>query len=201
MAIKKPLVVGMGHVGSLIALLLGELGMQVAGVDVEKAPSIPGNIDFTSADITDLPTLIRLCEGQDAVIACLPYHLILSVAQVAHTLGIHYFDLTEDVVTTQAIRALGASASAVMIPQNGLAPGLIGMVGAYLAQQFDPGTLRHIKLRVGALPQHPTGQIGYAVNWSPEGLIRQYTSVCDVLVNGKRHQVPALSNPESPAPP
>ena len=75
MAIKKPLVVGIGHVGSLIALLLGELGMQVAGVDVEKSPSIPVNMHFTSADITDLPTLTRLCEGRDAVIACVPYHL------------------------------------------------------------------------------------------------------------------------------
>ena len=40
------------------------------------------------------------------------------------------------------------------------------------------------------------GQLGYAVNWSPEGLIRQYTTLCDVLVHGTRHQVPALSNPE-----
>jgi saccharopine dehydrogenase (NAD+, L-lysine-forming) len=49
---------------------------------------------------------------------------------------------------------------------------------------------------VGALPQHPTGQLGYAVNWSPEGLLRSYTAACDVLVNGKRHTVPALSDPE-----
>jgi len=196
MAIRKPLVVGMGRVGSLLALLLGELGMQVAGVDMDKGPSIPPNVEFTSADVTDPHILARLCQGRDAVIACLPYHLILGVAQIAHAVGLHYFDLTEDMATTQAIRTLAASAGAVMIPQNGLAPGLIGMLGAYLAQQFDPGTLRHIKLRVGALPQHPTGQLGYAVNWSPEGLIRQYTTVCDVLVNGKRHQVPALSNPE-----
>ena len=196
MAIRKPLVIGMGRVGSLITLLLSELGMQVVGVDMNKEPAIPVNVEFVSADVTDPRKLARLCRGRDAVIVCLPYHLISGVAQVAHTRGIHYFDLTEDMATTQAIRTLAASASAVMIPQNGLAPGFIGMLGAYLAQQFDPGTLRHIKLRVGALPQHPMGQIGYAVNWSPEGLIRQYTTVCDVLVNGKRHIVPALSNPE-----
>ena len=78
-----------------------------------------------------------------------------------------------------------------MIPHNGLAPGFIGMLGAYLAQQFEPGALRHIKLRVGALPQHPTGQLGYAVNWSPEGLLRSYTAACDVLLmasgTGCRH--------------
>ena len=196
MTIHKPLVVGMGRVGSLIALLLSDLGMQVAGVDRHQGPTVPATVEFTSADVTDPSTLARLCHSRDAVIACLPYHLLLGVAQVAHAVGLPYFDLTEDVATTQAIRTLAASAGAVMIPQNGLAPGLIGRLGAYLVQQFDPGTLRQLKLRVGALPQHPTGQLGYAVNWSPEGLIRQYTTVCDVLVNGQRHQVPALSNPE-----
>ena len=150
MAIEKPLVVGMGRVGSLIAPLLGELGMQVAGVDRDQGPSIPDNVEFTSADVTDPHSLARLCRGRDAVIACLPYHLIRGVAEVAHAVGLHYFDLTEDVATTQAVRTLAASADAVMIPQNGLAPGFIGMLGAYLIQQFDPGTLRHIKLRVGA---------------------------------------------------
>jgi saccharopine dehydrogenase (NAD+, L-lysine-forming) len=192
----KPLVVGMGRVGSLIALLLSKLGMQVAGVDMVQPASIPDNVEFATADVSDPHILARLCQGRDALIVCLPYHLILGVAQVAHRSGLHYFDLTEDMATSHAIRMLAASADAVMIPQNGLAPGFIGMVGAYLAQQFDPGTVRQIKLRVGALPQHPAGQLGYAVNWSPEGLIRQYTTVCDVLVNGRCHKVPALSDPE-----
>jgi saccharopine dehydrogenase-like NADP-dependent oxidoreductase len=118
MAIRKPLVVGMGRVGSLIALLLSELGMQVAGVDMEQGSSILAHVEFASADVTDPRVLVRLCHGRDAVIVCLPYHLILGVAQVAHTSGIHYFDLTEDVATTHAIRMLAASAGAVMIPQG-----------------------------------------------------------------------------------
>lgn len=76
MAIRKPLVVGMGRVGSLIALLLSDLGMQVAGVDMHQGPSIPDNVEFTSADVTDPRILARLCQGRDAVIACLPYPLI-----------------------------------------------------------------------------------------------------------------------------
>jgi len=132
MAISKPLVIGMGRVGSLITLLLSKLGMQVVGVDMNKEPAIPANVEFVSADVTDPRKLARLCRDRDAVIVCLPYHLISGVAQVAHTRGIHYFDLTEDMATTQAIRTLAASAGAVMIPQNGLAPGFIGMLGAYL---------------------------------------------------------------------
>ena len=125
-AIHKPLVVGMGRVGSLIALLLGELGMQVSGVDTVPAPYIPDSVDFIRADVTNPDVLASICRDQDAVIACLPYHLILGVAQVAHKVGVHYFDLTEDVATAHAVRLLAASAGAVMIPQNGLAPGLTG---------------------------------------------------------------------------
>src|SRR5262245_6435901 len=91
MAIRKPLVIGMGRVGSLITLLLSELGMQVVGVDMNKEPAIPVNVEFVSADVTDPRKLARLCRGRDALIVCLPYHLISGVAQVAHTRGIHYF--------------------------------------------------------------------------------------------------------------
>jgi saccharopine dehydrogenase (NAD+, L-lysine-forming) len=196
MSITKPVVVGMGRMGHLIAFLLAELGMQVVGVDMQEAVELPANVDFVRADITDPPVLSRLCHGRDALITCLPYRYILAVAQVAQKVGMHYFDLTEDLTTAHAVRALADTARGVMIPQNGLAPGFIGMLGAYLAQQFDPGSLRFIRLRVGALPQHPTGQLGYAANWSPEGLVNAYLRPCEVIVHGKRQYMPPLSNPE-----
>ena len=105
MAIRQPLVVGMGRVGSLIALLLSELGMQVTGVDMQQGASIPAHVEFASADVTDPRILARLCHDRDALIVCLPYPLILGAAQVAHTSGMHYFDLTEDVATTHAINS------------------------------------------------------------------------------------------------
>lgn len=196
MGITRPVVIGMGRVGMLIASLLSELGMQVTGVDIQEASEFPESVEFLRADVTDADVLTRLCGGKDAIITCLPYSLILGVAQVAQQVGIHYFDLTEDLATAHAVRALAASAPAVMIPQNGLAPGLIGMLGAYLAQQFDPGSLRCIRLRVGALPQHPTGQLGYAANWSPEGLVNAYVRPCEVIVHGQRQHMPSLSEVE-----
>ena len=74
MAIRKPLVVGMGRVGSLIALLLSELGMQVAGVDMQQGTSIPESVEFTSGDVTNPRILARLCHGRDALIVCCPTH-------------------------------------------------------------------------------------------------------------------------------
>ena len=77
-----------------------------------------------------------------------------------------------------------------MAPQCGLAPGFIAIVGASLAENFD--RIRSIKLRVGALPQHPTGLLGYAFNWSPEGVVNEYLNDCEVIEDGVRKWVSPL---------
>ena len=91
------------------------------------------------------------------------------MAKSAHEAGIHYFDLTEDVPTTKAIIEMSKTSKGLMAPQCGLAPGFVGIVGASHAAAFDK--CRSIRMRVGALPQNPTGLLGYAVNWSPEGIV------------------------------
>ena len=97
--------------------------------------------------------------------------------------NIHYFDLTEDVPTTKAILDLSKLSGKLMAPQCGLAPGFIGIVGADLIARLDE--CRSCKLRVGALPQNPTGLMGYSFNWSPEGVVNEYLNDCEVLEDGK----------------
>jgi len=117
------------------------------------------------------------------------------VAEAAHASGTHYFDLTEDVPTTNRVLELAAEgAQRVYAPQCGLAPGLIGIVGASLTRHFD--TLRSIELKVGALPRHPAGLLGYAFNWSAEGVVNEYLNDCEVLRSGHRQMVPAMTELE-----
>ncbi|MGL5010152.1 MAG: saccharopine dehydrogenase family protein, partial [Paracoccaceae bacterium] len=141
-------------------------------------------------DLSDTAALQSALAGQHAVLSCLPYHLNIGVATIAHALGLHYFDLTEDVPTTRHIRELAKSSKGLMAPQCGLAPGFVGIVGAHLAQQFD--RIRSIKLRVGALPQNPTGLLGYAFNWSPEGVVNEYLNDCEVIEEGVLKTVSAM---------
>ena len=198
MPISRPAVLGLGGIGNLVATLLSNLGMQVVAIDKAQLRGRPTDrsIEFRPADVTDPVALSHALTGCDAAIACLPYSLILPVARVAHTKGLHYFDPTEDVETMEAIRELSQTATGVMIPQNGLAPGFIGILTAHLASQFDTGSLRYIKMRVGALPQHPIGQLGYAGNWSLEGLVHEYTAECDVIANRRRQKEAALEDVE-----
>lgn len=196
MSIKSPLVVGMGGVGNLVAILLHELGMDVKGLDLARHAEADAPVDVITGNVTDEVVLRAAMSDRDAVISCLPFHLTLHIAKAAHQAGIHYFDPTEDVATTEAIYTMAQSSKAAMIPQNGLAPGFIGILGADIAREFDEGSLRHIKMRVGALPQHPIGQLGYAGNWSLEGLVHECIADCDVIENGRRQKIPALKNAE-----
>jgi saccharopine dehydrogenase-like NADP-dependent oxidoreductase len=193
---KSIVILGLGGVGSLVATMLRDLGASVRSVDLRESPDAPDGIEQLTGDVTDPATLKSALSGQDAVISCLPYQQTLIAAQAAHDLGLHYFDPTEDVRTTKEIRKMAPSASHVMIPQNGLAPGFIGILGSELARQFDEKGLRHIRLRVGALPQNPIGQLGYAGNWSLHGLVHEYIADCEAIVNGEQHTVPALRRRE-----
>ena len=69
-----------------------------------------------------------------------------------------------------------------MAPQSGVAPGFVGIVGAHLAECFE--TVRSNRLRVGALPQHPTELLGYVYNWSPEGVVNEHLNDCEVIGEG-----------------
>ena len=194
MGFDKVAVLGLGKVGQLAATFLHHAGFQVTGID-QRAPRDDGGFKVHTVDIADPAVLHSELSSNDAVLSCLPYHLNKMVAGVAHELGLHYFDLTEDVSTTQTILDLSTTAKGVMAPQCGLAPGFVGIVAASQVESFD--VCRAVRMRVGALPQHPTGLLGYAFNWSPEGVVNEYLNDCEVIEEGQRKWVSPMEWRES----
>jgi saccharopine dehydrogenase-like NADP-dependent oxidoreductase len=191
--IERVTVIGLGKVGELVATLLHLGDFAVLGVDTRAREGLA--FPTTVADVRDGATLTGLLGDTDAVVSCLPYHLNLAVAEAAAATATHYFDLTEDVDTTKRVRELAVDSDASFAPQCGLAPGLIGIVGASLTSDFEE--LRAIELRVGALPHTPSGLLGYAFIWSPEGVVNEYLNDCEVIRGGKQQSVPAMSGLET----
>lgn len=180
MTIKSILVLGLGKVGSLVGVLLTQTGFQVTGTARSERTELP--FETKKIDVSDIHQVVELMKQHDAIVSCLPYHFNLAIAKHACLNKIHYFDLTEDVPTTKAIIKMSTSAKSILAPQCGLAPGFIAIVGAALVEKFEK--VRSLKLRVGALPQHPTGLLGYAFNWSPEGVVNEYLNECEVIEGG-----------------
>ncbi len=189
--IKKIAVLGLGKVGTLVATLLHESKFDVTGIDSGKQKQ---KFKTLAGNVADPAFLTKSLKGFDAVVSALPYHLNRDVVTIAHKMGIHYFDLTEDVPTSNYIKKLSKTSRAVMAPQCGLAPGFIAIVGSSLAKDFDK--IRAIELRVGALPQSPKGSLGYAFNWSAEGVVNEYLNDCYILSDGEIKQVPSMQDLE-----
>ncbi|MCL2780161.1 MAG: saccharopine dehydrogenase NADP-binding domain-containing protein [Actinomycetia bacterium] len=191
--IESVRVIGLGKVGELVATLLADCGFEVTAYDARERAGLP--FPTKTLDVRDGAAVRDALRGAHAVVSCMPYHLNLPVAEAAFEVGVNYFDLTEDVPTTNRIQDLAARGTdLVFAPQCGLAPGIIGIIGASLAEHFD--AIRAIELKVGALPRHPAGQLGYAFNWSAEGVVNEYLNDCEVLRGGTRQLVPAMGELE-----
>ncbi len=195
-------VLGAGKIGRTIAAMLhdsGDYRVRLVDRDAARLQGLPAGIVGQAGDPAEPAACAALLAGADAVLNALPFHAAVGVATQAAALGVHYFDLTEDVAATQAIRRLADGARSVLMPQCGLAPGFIGIVGHDLAQRFlrDGGELLELRMRVGALPRYPNNALKYNLTWSTEGLINEYCNPCEAIVDGRQVEVPALEGLES----
>jgi saccharopine dehydrogenase-like NADP-dependent oxidoreductase len=200
----RVLILGAGKIGALISGLLAESGsykVQLGDVDGAAADSVVRahgvqNLSAHPLDATNAAALAKhLADNPvDAIISSLPYYCNVGVAEAARKAGTHYFDLTEDVEVTRAVRAIATGATHAFVPQCGLAPGFISIAAAELITHFDE--LRTVKLRVGALPQHPNNVLKYSLTWSTEGLINEYGNPCQAIVDGRVMDVAPLEGLE-----
>ena len=170
---QEILVLGAGKIGALITGLLADSGdyhVQLADKEASAADEVihahgHGNLDAFTFDASDAATLTAHIRKHKpvAVISGLPYFCNVVVAEVARDEDLHYFDLTEDVAVTEEVRKLAEGAKKVFVPQCGLAPGFISIAANELIKHFDE--LKSVKLRVGALPQHPNNVLKYSLTW------------------------------------
>ncbi len=201
---KDILVLGAGKIGALISGLLAESGdyrvqladaREGAAADVAAAHGLDNIVAF-DLDAGDKKRLAaHVAEHKPvALISGLPYYCNIAVAKVARDAGLHYFDLTEDVAVTDAVRKIAEGAKTVFVPQCGLAPGFISIAANELIKHFD--SLKSVKLRVGALPQHPNNVLKYSLTWSTDGVINEYGNMCNAIVDGEEVDVLPLEGLE-----
>jgi saccharopine dehydrogenase-like NADP-dependent oxidoreductase len=196
---KNILVAGAGHIGAMIAELLvstGDYQVTIADQSERALAAVPKrpNLDTLLMSVTDRAELVAAMRGRYAVISAAPYSVTAAIAAAAHAAGIHYLDLTEDVATTRTVLELSKTATHALIPQCGLAPGFISIVGYDLARRFEK--IDTLRLRVGALPEFPSNALGYNLTWSTAGVINEYCQPCEAIVQGKRSSVPPLEELE-----
>ena len=187
----KIAIVGAGLIGHTIAHMLRETGdYEVVAFDRDAdalAKLAREGIVTQRVDSADANAIREAVKGFDALVNALPYYLAVNVAAAAKAAGVHYFDLTEDVRATHAIRELADGSERAFMPQCGLAPGFIGIAAHELVNGFTE--VRDVKMRVGALPEYPTNALKYNLTWSVDGLINEYCQPCEAIRDGRKQWV------------
>ena len=173
-------IVGSGNIGWALKQLLKE------DYDIKQGDITDG---FDASDINQVKTFLH---GVDAVISAGPYAVNKNIAQIAAEESIGYFDLTEDVETTDFIKEL--KSESILMPQCGLAPGAINICAASMMEEFDD--VKEVLMRVGALPRFTTNEMSYYLSWSTNGLINEYCNEADAIYEGKPIKVMPLEGAE-----
>jgi saccharopine dehydrogenase-like NADP-dependent oxidoreductase len=169
----------------------GNIGWAIKQLLKDDYDMVQGDI-ADGLDATDEGQVKKFLNGSNAVISAGPFAVNKTVAKVASEEGIGYFDLTEDVDTTEFIKSL--KSSNILMPQCGLAPGAINICAASMMQHFD--SVKEVMMRVGALPRFTTNEMSYYLSWSTNGLINEYCNEADAIYEGKHIKAMPLEGAE-----
>ena len=161
---------------------------------------LEGNGKCTPQEINveNFAEAVELMRGHDAAISCVPYFYNMLLAEAALEARVNFCDLggnntivAQELSLDQAARQAGIN----IIPDCGLAPGMVSVLATHGAERFD--TVDSIKIRVGGLPQNPKPPLDYQLVFSIEGLINEYVERAIVIRDGEITDVESMTETES----
>lgn len=201
----KMLVLGAGLQGSACTydLLRNPAVEQVtiADIDLDPLPDfIPTDdprLRPVRVDAKDHDAIRDLMVDHDAAMSAFPYYFNSPMARLAVEGSCHFCDLggnTEIVVEQKKLDAQARANGVSVIPDCGLAPGMVNILAAEGIRRLD--VAERVKIFVGGLPQHPEPPLNYQIVYSLEGALDYYTTPSWILRDGRRQQVDALSELE-----
>ncbi|MGV3488628.1 MAG: saccharopine dehydrogenase C-terminal domain-containing protein [Tuberibacillus sp.] len=176
----------------------------IADVDISKAEQVCHNLNNSKLsaaylDASDDTKLANFIKDFDVIINALFYTFNEKVARTAIEVGVHSVDLgghighaTEKVLD---MHEDAVKAGITLIPDLGVAPGMINILSGYGVSKLDHA--ESIKLMVGGIPVKPEPPFGYNHVFSMEGVFDHYTDPSLVIRDGRKIEVPSLSEVET----
>ncbi len=201
----KVVVFGAGMMGSAVAYDLAQADdiefLILADKDFDRAAKsaksigekvVPKKVDL---DIED--NVSQIMQSCVVAISAVPYFYNLNLTKSAIEAGVHFLDLggNNEVVKQQLLLDdLARQHGVCVLPNCGLAPGLVNILAVDGAKEFD--SVHEIHLRVGGLPQNPRQPLNYQLVFSVEGLLNEYTQPAEVIRNGNVILVDSMDDVE-----
>lgn len=151
-------------------------------------------IRIVSGDAGDMKLLSGLFENASVGIGAATYVFNETHSRLAIESGSSWIDLggNNDVVDAQfAMDESAKKAKVAVIPDCGLAPGMVNVIGAYMISKLD--SIEEMHFRVGGLPRDPKPPLFYGLCFSPEGLINEYVEPARFIADGSIAEAPSLT--------
>jgi lysine 6-dehydrogenase len=177
-------------------------GVTVADSELAKAEAIarryPEKVRAVRVDCSDVGAVTELMRGHASTLSCVNYWLNEKLARAAIAAGSNFCDLggNNDVVDAElALHEQAKAAGVSIVPDCGLAPGMVAVLAAHGASKFSK--LDAIHIRVGGLPQDPKPPLDYQLVFSVEGLINEYIEPARVIRGGRVVTVESMTEVEA----
>jgi lysine 6-dehydrogenase len=204
----KIAVLGAGLMGKEAARDLvqspGIMSVGIADVDLNKVKMVCAHIGSPKlkayqVDANHPEELANFLKDYDVVINALFYSFNEIVAKTAIQVGVSVVDLGGHIgnITDKVLQLHDEAREqgVTIIPDLGVAPGMINILSGYGVQRLDQAT--SIKLFVGGIPVKPDPPLEYNHVFSLEGLLDHYTDSAVIIRDGLKVRVPALSEVET----
>lgn len=174
----------------------------VADFDLGKAEQVAASVGTERINARQIDAAIyadnvELMRGHNSVISCVNYWYNESLSRAAIETRSNFCDLGGNnyVVDEQLALDVEAKAAGInIIPDCGLAPGMVSVLAMHGANRFD--TVNEIHIRVGGLPQNPQPPLDYQLVFSVEGLINEYVETARVIRGGEIKEVDSMTELE-----
>lgn len=202
----KILVLGAGKMGLGVAFDLVQnpdvKRVVLADINLENLKSAREKIKskkllLKKANVESQNQIKKLIRGFDCVVSAVTYIHNLDLTKLCIQAKVNFCDMGGNVFIVEKQLKLdkqAKKAGITVIPDCGLAPGMMNIIASWGANKLD--RTDEIKIRVGGLPQNPKPPLNYQLVFSVEGLINEYIEKAQILRFGQMEWVDSLTNVE-----
>src|SRR3989442_5597536 len=193
------LVVGCGKVGSEIARDLAGSD-EVDSVVAMDASSqnlkllrkrVPKKLQTVKLSMSQLPRFHTLLGKVDLVCGALPGRLGLDLMSETVKAGRDTVDISYTPRDAFLLQRKAKEVGCRVVPQCGVAPGFTNMCVGDASRRLDQ--MKSVEIFVGGLPEKPEPPLNYQIVFSLEDVVNEYSRPVQVIEEGERKKVDALS--------
>jgi lysine 6-dehydrogenase len=185
--------------GDAARILMGDRDLEQARKSASRVNTLVGAAicEPKAVDALDESELAEFFAPVDVAASCVPYWMHPKIVPVAIKNLTNMIDMGGDTEVTlesmrfdEAAKAAGVS----IIPDTGLAPGLVNSLATHLMSKLDE--VEDVRMYCGGLPQNPKPPFNYKLVFNIEGLVAEYTDDAYAIRDGKLARPKTLADLE-----